>query len=299
MNHVLHFHKCRLWWNGLAGKRDLTGMAALLLFCLATTAAAANESAEPHDPFRYRSGVRNSIGRHQLNGKCLSTLAESLREKTGFVELRFDDDGFLTLGDRTRIEGGSVVARDLVAAAVDGVKALVLEDHSYSRQVSFAKLSASIIYQNRRTGQQLEVRTVKIDFADFSNLQGERELLAAFDVGFVVLHELAHGALGLRDAASAEAEPGDCENYINRIRRELDLPERLRYRAQRKLATVGPDLSDRWAELSFVRVVSKGGKHKIERSYLRWNLAVVGDSIGAHTIESPASERVKTVAGIQ
>ena len=37
---------------------------------------------------------------------------ESLRRKTGFMEMRFDESGFLTLGDRTRFVGASAQTID-------------------------------------------------------------------------------------------------------------------------------------------------------------------------------------------
>ncbi|HYE75947.1 MAG TPA: hypothetical protein VEF04_21560, partial [Blastocatellia bacterium] len=186
-----------------------------------------------------------------------------------------------------------------VVAAVDSPKALVLEDHSNSREVSFAKLSASIIYQSRLTLKQMENRVVKIDFADFSSLRGDRDVLAAFDVGFVVMHEMAHGALDLRDAASAAEEPGECESYINRIRRELNLPERLMYRARIVLSSKELEITDRKVELSFARSITKNGQSKTEHSYLRWNLAAVGGKTLPEADLSETRERVKVTTGME
>src|SRR5438876_2740894 len=79
------------------------------------------------DPWRYRAGLRNSPGEERLSAAQLQLVLDSLRHKTGFLDMRFDEAGFLTLGDRTRYAGGSASARELLIATVDGQRALVLE----------------------------------------------------------------------------------------------------------------------------------------------------------------------------
>jgi hypothetical protein len=135
-----------------------------ILLCIAAKAVSAEDNS-----LLYRSGV---------SAERLSVVATSLRAKTGFLELNFDGDGFLTLGDRTRVAGGSAAARDLLIAAVDGTKSFVLEDHSPSRRVSFARLAASVIYRSWATGQQVEMQSVLLDFRDFGALRGEQDVLA-------------------------------------------------------------------------------------------------------------------------
>lgn len=267
----------------------------ILLLCVAAKAASA-ESA----PFLYRCGVRNGFGQYRLSAERLSAVAASLRAKTGFLELNFDGDGFLALGDRARVEGGSAAARNLVIAAVDGTKSFVLEDHSSSRRVSFARLAASVIYRSWATGQQVEMQSVLLDFGDFKALRGEQDVLAAFDVGFAVLHELAHGALDLSDTARRGEEPGDCEDYINHIRRDLGLPERLRYEARARVATGTFGLRSYWLELPFARAVNNGGRSKIQHRYLTWNTAAVGETVTSRTPAPVARrERAKTLAGVE
>jgi hypothetical protein len=266
-----------------------------ILLCIAAKAVSAEDNS-----LLYRSGVRNGFGPHRLSAERLSVVATSLRAKTGFLELNFDGDGFLTLGDRTRVAGGSAAARDLLIAAVDGTKSFVLEDHSPSRRVSFARLAASVIYRSWATGQQVEMQSVLLDFRDFGALRGEQDVLAAFDVGFAVLHELAHGALGLGDTARRGEEPGDCENYINHVRRDLGLPERLRYEARARAATGSFGLRGYWLELPFARTVNDGGRSKIQHRYLTWNTAAVGEAVvGRPAAPAAQRERAKTLAGVQ
>ena len=202
----------------------------LLVICLICSQLSANEI-QASAASRYQPGVRNSPER-PLKPAQLSALLTSLREKSGFLEMSFDEHGFLQLGDRTRILGGSAIARDLLVAAVDRVKGIDLENHDFSLTVAFARLAKPIEYMSRMSGARIEVFPVEIDFTDFTHLRGDRAVIEAFDVGFVVMHELAHAALGLRDALVNNQEPGECEEYINLIRRDLGVPERMSYVAK-------------------------------------------------------------------
>jgi hypothetical protein len=53
--------------------------------------------------------------------------------------------------------------------------------------------------------------------------------VTAFDPAITPLHELAHGVLHMQDAISASDPLGDCERYINKIRREMGQAERQNY----------------------------------------------------------------------
>lgn len=248
-----------------------------------------------NDSSRYQTGVRNSSER-ALNSKQIEKLLRSLREKTGFPEMHFDQAGFLNLGDRAKIEGGSATARELLIAAVDRARAIDLENHDHSVNVAFAQLGKSVIFTSRATGARIEVYPVEIDFSDFAHLRGDRATLSAFDIGFVVLHELAHAALGLRDSRDETGGPGECEDYVNRIRRELGLPERQNYVARifngRNLAT-GKSLPQ--AELLFARTIEQDGRTRIQSLNLMWEAEPVGtikpaavkpSSIAAHNRKS-------------
>ncbi|MGH9938992.1 MAG: hypothetical protein ACREAM_22360, partial [Blastocatellia bacterium] len=79
------------------------------------------------DPFRYSGGLRNSPGERRLSAKQLDAMLTSLRDKAGFLEMGFDENGFLTLGDQTKFSGGSATARALLDAAVKMPHAADLE----------------------------------------------------------------------------------------------------------------------------------------------------------------------------
>lgn len=244
------------------------------------------------DSFRYRGGLRNSPGERKLNEKQLDAVLTSLRDKTGFLEMRFDENGFLTLGDQTKFSGGSSVARALITAAVKMPAAVDLESHAYSSQVAFARLAKPIAYLQYSSGTRIDVIPLEIDFSDLSKLRGDQLALAAFDLGFVILHELGHAALGLRDAAGDPQGLGECEELINRIRHELNLPERQTYIAQ---VYSSPILSpaqgaNKLAELVFARTVEKQGRMQIEKFNLRWEATKVGP-ITDSTVQSLAKDR--------
>lgn len=229
------------------------------------------------DELRYRSGIRNSQDQYRLKPDQLLTLLENLRQKSGFMELRFDENEFLVIGDRTRISGGSALARNLLIAAVDRDRAIDLECHNRSPQVAFARLASSVNYSSRLTGEHIGVYPIQIDFSDFKYLRGDKAALEAFDIGFVFLHELAHAALGLTDALVNGQQPGECEEYINSIRRELGIPERQTYIARTHASRLFPAQSSiRKAELFFAMADDPGNKSKQKTHSLSWEADRVG-----------------------
>ncbi|MGH9846522.1 MAG: hypothetical protein ACREEM_48105 [Blastocatellia bacterium] len=196
---------------------------ALLLGALSLTALAAPRAAvQP-------TGVRNSSGPRRLNEKQLQQARESLRHKSGFMELGFDEQGALTLGNRQHIRGGSATARALLIAAVDSANLYELESHERSPEVAFARLYESEDREFGETGKKMTIYLVQLDFTDFDRLGGAREAKASFDIGIALLHELTHGVLKLQDPRGEMDRLGECDAHVNQMRRELLLPERLHY----------------------------------------------------------------------
>jgi hypothetical protein len=229
------------------------------------------------DPWRYRAGLRNSPGSQRLSAAQLQLALDSLRHKTGFLEMRFDEAGFLTLGDRTRHAGGSATARELLMATVDGQRAFYLEAYDRSPAIAFARIMAGYTLDGVQSKSRIEMDRVQLDFADFAQLRGDLEAAAAFDLGFVVLHELVHGVLDLRDAVGATTEVGACDERVNRMRRELHLPERQGYspRLQPTQRTRFERTTMR-AGLVFVQTSMESGHPRNERFYLSWDEERVG-----------------------
>lgn len=229
------------------------------------------------DPARFRAGVRNTAGKKRLDASHLNRVLLSLREKTGWQSLKFDEEGFLVCPDPQAFSGGSEAARRLLGAAILGDAVYDLEVHNGSLAVTFARLAKGIDHEDLCTGAKISTYPVQIDFADFYQLRGDGPALKAFDLGLVILHELAHGVWQLRDAASGDEEPGECETFINQIRRELHLPERQHYSASARLGTANrPQLI---AELHFTRALEKQGQarqSKQKRFRLQWEAETVG-----------------------
>ncbi|HZF41219.1 MAG TPA: hypothetical protein VE715_20520 [Blastocatellia bacterium] len=251
---------------------------AIALSFAATCALFPQTRAASDDPLRYRGGLRNSPGKRKLNAKQLDAVITSLRDKTGLLEMRFDENGFLTLGDKTKFSGGSATARALLDAAASMPHAVDLESHMYSSQVAFARLAKPVAYLHYSSGAKIDVFPLEIDFSDFSKLRGDQQALAAFDLGLVILHELGHTTLGLRDSVDDPEGLGECEALINRIRRELNLPERQTYVAQSYTASTFNSTggSIRFAELVFARAVEKQGRMRIEKFNISWEASLVG-----------------------
>jgi hypothetical protein len=248
------------------------------------------------DAHTYRSGVRYTMEKHRLKEKQVKQILASLRQKTGLQELDFDEDGFLMIGDRTRIEGGSASARELVLKALATPLQLILEDHSHSPKVAFASLAKSVVYMNMRTKNQIEHRSLRLDFSDFNKLIGPKEVLSSFDLGIVILHELAHGVMNLPDAVNEWEELGDCERYINTIRKELNLPERQHYVARSHNLQSPLGWTVRMAELQFARTNYKNGALKTDEYKLNWDVNRVGAGEQITTNSLPTTVATKNPA---
>jgi hypothetical protein len=199
------------------------------------------------------------------------------------MEMRFDRNGSLSLGDRAHIEGGSATARALLFAAVDSRDCFLLENNENSPLVAFGQIEATMDYTDYTDKAEIRhvVWTVMLDFQDFSELRGPADVIKAFGPAMILLHELGHGVLKLHDPGGKEDPLGECERHINQIRRELGLPERESYYPQVGLGTIGnSQASVPKATLIFVRAESGKDHDKTQWFALLFNVENVG--IGAH-----------------
>ena len=248
----------------------LCGLSTWLSLVTQLTASTETEAAAS-SALRYRGGVHNAFGKRALKPKQLQVLLESLRTHTGWHQLDFDEDGFLICADEWRFAGGSAAARKLVSAAMDAPIAFDLESHANTADVAFARLAVPMHFRSMASEREINVYPMQLDFADFVTLRGDAEVIAAFDLGFVFMHELAHGVWGLRDAHNEADALGDCERYVNQIRRERGLPERQHYMARTRQSGVSfAGGIAHYAELLFTR--------KKANYYLQWEVQRVGRS---------------------
>ena len=229
-------------------------IAILILFgCMPANSAPTNRS-------YFRAGLRNSDNR-PIAAHHVQKLLESLRQKTGLLDLKFDAEGFLNIGDINHIQGGSPTARALILALMESGNCFKLENYNHSASVAFAQIDLSETYQGP-DGVRHRVFELRVDFDDYAGLMGETEAVSSFDPAIGVFHELSHAVLGLRDQVSKDDLLGDCERHVNQIRRELGLPERQNYSAVvTRTRLPGNSYDSNRAELRFVRP-GKGNRTK-------------------------------------
>jgi hypothetical protein len=212
----------------------------------------------------------NLVCREDLPVERRNELANKLSKITGWPDLKFDRDGALRIGTREAV-GGSKSARDLVASVISGTNFVVLEDASQRSDVVFCRVVPGRWKEDAPNKPPAYV--VLIDFADFQHLTGDERALDAFDVGWGLLHELDHIADDSLDAASL-GETGECEDHINQMRRECNLPQRGEYFFTLfPLATDDPFIT-RLVRLAFDQKDAATNKKK--RYWLIWDAKLVG-----------------------
>lgn len=166
-------------------------------------------------------------------GRTLSTeqrqlLTRSLGRITGWEKIQFSAHGLLLLNEVADANGGSSIARQILTEVLRSGAAFLIEDHSRSHAVDFGQLDEGTVYEDGE--HRLMIWRVRVDFDDFRQMQAPTAVRAAFDEGFMLLHEMLHG-LGLKDTKQV-GEIGECESVLNRARAELGLPLRDDYFGQ-------------------------------------------------------------------
>lgn len=199
----------------------------------------------------------------------LQELTNKVRLVTGWQDLRFDEAGRLVFSEGQPF-GGSKAARELLSKAIAGKELIIIEDASDRLDVVFCRVLRGK-WKNPATNLP-SVFVLQIDFEDFAHLTGDAQALAAFHVGWGVLHELEHVVNDTRDTRLL-GEPGDCESRINAMRRELQLPERADYHFVAVPASLDAEFKTRLVRLAFVRR-TKGNNQK--RYWIIWDAAAVG-----------------------
>jgi hypothetical protein len=213
------------------------------------------------------SGTDNVIVRHNVSKTNREELARRLRAITGWSDLTFNSNGALRIGT-ARASVGSGSARDLIDKAISGERVILFEDASSRKDVVFCRVVLGRLDQAPFS----EVHVVLIDFSDFRQVTGDKQALAAFDVGWAVLHEMDHVVEESEDPR--QDIPGDCEGRINRMRRELGLPVRNSYFFTLLPVRNDSNLISRFVRLGFDQ--ENGPTSKRKRYWLVWDAALVG-----------------------
>lgn len=195
-------------------------------------------------------------------------LALKLRRVTGWPDLDFDPDGRLQRG-LLQTSGGSQHARSLLSRAITSADTIVVEEANRSPEVVFSR--ALPAKWKHETPNDSSAFVIQIDFADFEHVTGDRMALQAFDVGWVLLHEIDHIVNDSLDARFS-SEIGECEDHVNLMRRECNLPERADYFFSLLPTTVESVFSRRFVRLAFEKELA-GSKKKY---WLVWDAHLVG-----------------------
>ncbi len=242
--------------------RRITRHAILLFACLSADALAA-------PPASAAEASQKILSRPELGPERRQELADKLRVITGWPGLHFDREGTLRFGEE-QPAGGSRTARALLADAAAGKNLIVLEDASGRGDVVFCRVVEGRWERGARARPPVFI--VQIDFTDFSRVMGDKAALAAFDVGWGVLHEIDHVVNDTTDSVGPGAV-GECEGSINRMRRERGLAERAEYLFTYLPGAENSDFKTRYVRLAFER---RDARNKPKRHWLYWDAALVG-----------------------
>ena len=112
---------------------------------------------------------------------------------------------------------------------------------------------------------------VLIDFADFDHVMGDKAALKAFDPAWALLHEIDHV---VNDSSDSDSGPGECEDHINTMRRECNLPFRSDYYFTYFLSTNQADFQTRFVRMAFDQEERVGNKRR--RYWVVWDATLVG-----------------------
>ncbi len=214
--------------------------------------------------------VNRIVCRAELSLTKRQDLADKLRIITGWPELAFDQNGALRIGSKSAM-GGSQSARDLLNQAISGSNIIILEDASNRSDVVFCRVVPGR-WTNDKGGNP-PAYVVMIDFTDFDHLMGDPAALRAFDVGWGLLHEIDHVVNESSDSASI-SDAGECEDHINLMRRECDLPLRTDYFFTYFGHSEQSNFKTRFVRLAFEQENSASTKHR--RYWLIWDATLVG-----------------------
>ena len=225
----------------------------------------------------------NVFCRQGLSRKHRREVATRLQRITGWSDLDFDSNGMLRLG-RAEAVGGSASARDLIAAVLDSASPIILEEANKRADIAFSQVG--LASWRNENGETLQVHVVSIDFSDFEHIAGHAMARAAFDIGWVLLHEFDHIINRSTDATLIE-DTGECEAYINQMRQECNLPVRAHYFfTSVPLNTSSPFVTS-WVRLAFDRDPGPMGSRR--RYWLVWDANLVGGTFQSKQLASVTS----------
>lgn len=224
-------------------------------------------------PFSLEASVNSSnriICREELSLTRREELADKLRAITGWARVWFTSGGALQVDPVVR-SNGSQTARDLLGKALGGGNVIILEDAGNRHEVVFGHVARARL--NNHGSEIPATFVIQIDFADFDHLMGDRPALKAFDVGWAFLHEIGHVVNDFEDATAA-GDAGECEDHINLMRSECNLPLRTDYFFTYFPFARESDFKTRFVRLAFDHKDPATTKRR--RYWVMWDATLVG-----------------------
>lgn len=209
--------------------RSYAGLLAVVVVCLCGVSQPTQAAKRWSYPTTPGIWLSQEAGR-ECKAECQAQLIESLRRLTGWQQMSFTSTGWLEIGNRAVFEttqAGSQSAREVFTQVYQGQQVFIVEAHTGSPDVSFGQLDEGLVYEDSLRHLRLKIWRLRLDLADFKRIAAHPRVLAAFDPGFVFLHELLHG-LGYPDPERF-GEVGPCETQVNQMRTEMELPLRTQY----------------------------------------------------------------------
>lgn len=176
-------------------------------------------------PLNAETKPHSIVVRPEMSPIKRAVLVKKLQTITGWNNLNFDDEGFLHLENSAPLNG-SATAREFLTKASTDKHLIVIEDASNRKDIVFCN-----VVEGRWVNDDVKkpvVYVIQIDFADFDCLIGDKKVLASFNEGWGLLHEISHVVNDSADAVHKN-DLGECEAFINIMRRECGLAERAEY----------------------------------------------------------------------
>jgi len=223
----------------------------------------------------------NVLCRDGVTREHRQEIATKLQQITGWSDLGFDSEGILRLGDADPV-GGSVTARTLLLSLLRNESLIFLEEANKRSDIAFSQVGDATL-RTEENSPTRRVHVVSIDFNDFEHLAGHPVALAAFDIGWVLLHEFDHILNDSTDATLVDGL-GECEAHINQMRRECGLPIRAHYFFRYIPLNATGTFVTSWVRMAFDRQAATALSKK--RYWLIWDAGLVGGTIDSNQIAS-------------
>jgi RHS repeat-associated protein len=183
-----------------------------------------------NNPLRYVDPAGQEVYSTNLTDEQKKKLIEDWQKKTGYQSISFDKNNKLVIDTKAGFQGGSAKARDQLSAAVNSTDIRFNLKAVDTTKVAFAEVDGGSTIGGPGGKTIRTDYTVSIDFGDFKRAGGDDSAKEAYSVGLVAIHEFDHRIYNASDSPNSATDPGPLERtYINPIRQELGLPERVNY----------------------------------------------------------------------